>query len=283
MDSCHAPARGRRRGSAAGSCQVSMIPTVSGSGPGFSTHHSKTPTGRALDSRSPAMTGLELLADEADAEDARARTSATPAGTARGTCRRPRAASSPRRAATSGRSVDRTVAGPAAARPPDEDREAVRGDRREAVPPDLEMPAREVAAVRPPDAPRPEPADRDPGPRAVVDHRQVDPRMAGLGAGQAHRPAPGDGRDVRPGRPRASLVDPGHDDAAHERPLGQEEDDDRHGHRHQRGRLDERRLGRVQRVVLLDADRQRLQLRLARRGTAAARRSRSRRRRSGTG
>ena len=35
---------------------------------------------------------------------------------------------------------------------------------------------------------------------------------------------------------------PGHDDAAHERPLGEEEDDDRHGHRHERGRLDQRRL-----------------------------------------
>ncbi len=40
-----------------GSAHESISPTVSGSGPGFSTHHSKTPTGRALDSRSPAITG----------------------------------------------------------------------------------------------------------------------------------------------------------------------------------------------------------------------------------
>ena len=56
--SCQAPASAGWRGSAAGSAQLSMIPTVRGSGPGFSTHHSKAPTGSALDTRSPAMTGL---------------------------------------------------------------------------------------------------------------------------------------------------------------------------------------------------------------------------------
>ena len=40
-----------------GSAQVPRSPTVSVSVPGFSTHHSKTPTGSALRSRSPAMTG----------------------------------------------------------------------------------------------------------------------------------------------------------------------------------------------------------------------------------
>ena len=42
--------------------------------------------------------------------------------------------------------------------------------------------------------------------------------------------------------------------------LRQEEHHDRHGHRHQGGRLDERRLRRVERVVLLDRDRQGLEL-----------------------
>ena len=60
----------------------------------------------------------------------------------------------------------------------DEHREAVRGDRLEAVLADLEVPARGVATERPPDAPRAEAADRDPGPLAVVEHRRVDPRMA---------------------------------------------------------------------------------------------------------
>ena len=45
------PAPGR------GSAQVKRSPTVNGSGPGFSSHHSRTPTGRALDSRSPPITG----------------------------------------------------------------------------------------------------------------------------------------------------------------------------------------------------------------------------------
>ena len=88
---------------------------------------------------------------------------------------------------------------PVAARTPDEDGEAIGRHGREGVLADLEVPAREVATVRPPDAPRAETADRDPGIGAVVDHRQVDARVAGLGAGQAHRTLPGDARDLRPG------------------------------------------------------------------------------------
>ena len=65
-----------------------------------------------------------------------------------------------------------------------------------------------------------------------------------------------------PKRIGSLLLDAGHDDAAHECPLGEEEHDHRDGHGHQCGGLDERGLRNVQGVVLLDGDRQRLQLRL---------------------
>ena len=105
--------------------------------------------------------------------------------------------------------------------------------------------------------PVPEPADRDAGPRRR--RRSSAGRRAGgrrRGTGSAHRPRRQatlrDRRRVAMAPVDRSLLDPGDDDAAHERPLGEEEHDDRHGHRHQRGGLDQRRLGRVQRVVLLD-------------------------------
>src|SRR5262245_1597298 len=60
-----------------------------------------------------------------------------------------------------------------------------------------EVPAGDVAAEGRADAPRAEAAHRDPGPLAVVEHRPVDPRPADVGAGEAHRPPPGDGGDRR--------------------------------------------------------------------------------------
>ena len=63
---------------------------------------------------------------------------------------------------------------------------------------DLEMPARDVASERPPDAARPEPADRHAGPLAVVDHRHVDPRPADVGQGTPIGAPPGDLGDGGP-------------------------------------------------------------------------------------
>ena len=109
------PPRGAGRGggrtrAANGSAQVNRSPTVNGSGPGFSTHHSKTPTGRALRSRSRAMTGRQLLADEAHA----ARTSGSNACHARGNSAwyvpPPTGRSQPHAGSSAGRSADRTVA-----------------------------------------------------------------------------------------------------------------------------------------------------------------------------
>ena len=137
------------------------------------------------------------------------------------------------------RSPSRVVA------PADEDREAVRRDRLERVLADLEMPSGEVAPMRPPDAAGPQPADRDAAPRTVIDHRGRHLRPAGVGAGQADRPTPCDVGDPR-GRSvgHGSLLDAGDDDAAHECPLGEEEDHDRHRDRHDRAGLDQRDSGR---------------------------------------
>ena len=59
------------------------------------------------------------------------------------------------------------------------------------------MPAREIAAMGPPDRSGPEPADRDAAPRTVVDHRQLDarPGRALVRHPEARRQAYSDGRD----------------------------------------------------------------------------------------
>ncbi len=80
----------------------------------------------------------------------------------------------------------------------DEQREAVGHDRLEPVMADIEVPAREVATERPPDAAGAQPSDGDPGPFAVVDHRHVDPWPSDVGARLADRSSPGDVRDDRP-------------------------------------------------------------------------------------
>ena len=74
------------------------------------------------------------------------------------------------------------------------------------VPPDLEVPARDVAAERAPDAPRPQPADRDARPLAVVDHRAGHPRPADRRHGDADPAAPRHVGDGRPRRCRAPVV-----------------------------------------------------------------------------
>src|SRR6185437_4593203 len=78
----------------------------------------------------------------------------------------------------------------------DEDGEAVRGDRPEGVPADLEMPARDIAAIGRPDAAAAEAAERDARPLAIVDHR-ADARAAAVGEGEPDGSRPGDVRDPR--------------------------------------------------------------------------------------
>ena len=181
----------------------------------------------------------------------------------------PTGRSQPHAGRSAGRSADSTVARdavrPARRRPRTRRRRPARDGAA-----DLEVPAGGVATVRAPDAPRAEPADRDAGEFAVVDHRDVDARVADVRRTgrrcRAARRRSGSSASRAPRSRRAparSLLDAGDDHAAHERPLRQQEDDDRHDHRHQGRGLDERRLRRVQRVVLLDPDRQRLELRLA--------------------
>src|SRR5207247_2072482 len=100
--------------------------------------------------------------------------------------------------------------GPRAVRPAHEEREAVGRNRLEPVLPHLEVPAGGVATVRPPDAPRPEAADRDTGELAVVDHRPCDSWMAHVGAGHADAPPPRLTRDLGPGGalpPRGGRLD----------------------------------------------------------------------------
>ena len=125
-----------------------------------------------------------------------------------------------------------------AVRRPDVDREAVDGRGPEPVRSDFQVPAGEVAAECPPDAPGTEPADGDAGPLTVVAHGRRHPWMADVGAGEPDRATPCIARD----------------DGWR---------GDRDGHRHERGRLDERRLRDVEGVVLLDRDGQRLEVGLA--------------------
>ena len=95
--------------------------------------------------------------------------------------------------------------------------------------------------------PVPEPADRDAGPRPVVDHRQVDPRpRRRLGSRRRAAATSAAAGMLASGRHADRLLlDAGDDDAAHERALGEEEDR-RPGTAivMQRGGLDQRRLGR---------------------------------------
>ena len=143
------------------------------------------------------MTGDSCSPTRRTPRTSRARTPATPAGTARGTSRRRPAGSSPTSGSSAGRSADRTVARDAV-RAADEQREAVGRDRLVAVAADLEVPARGVAAVRPADAPGAEAADRDAGELAVVEDRQVDAGVPDVVARDADAAPPGGGRDGRP-------------------------------------------------------------------------------------
>ena len=68
-DSCQAPAGAGVVGSAAGSCQVNMIPTVSGSGPGFSDPPLEDADRQGAGLEVPGDDRAQLLADEADAKD----------------------------------------------------------------------------------------------------------------------------------------------------------------------------------------------------------------------
>ena len=68
--SCRRPGAGPELGPPGGSAQLNRSPTVSGSGPGFSTHHSNTPTGKRAPIEVAGDDRRELLAGEAhrDAE-----------------------------------------------------------------------------------------------------------------------------------------------------------------------------------------------------------------------
>ena len=256
--SCGRPGAIPASGPPGGSAQVARSPTVSGSGPGFSTHHSKTPTGRALRSRSPADHGRKLLADEPDAE--RLGLERLPGPREEGVVRpaADRAGPSPRpagRRRAVARRTGRWRARSRPARPTNSEKPSAATGSKRCWPTSRCQRAASPRNVRPM-LPVPEAADRHAGPLAVVDHRLVDPRLPDVRAGHADRPPPGDRRDRRPvelarrrvrrlaGPPlrgrssRPSLLDPGHDHAAHERALGEEEDHDRDGHRHQGRRLD---------------------------------------------
>src|SRR5689334_3817528 len=67
------------------------------------------------------------------------------------------------------------------------------------------MPARDVAAERPPDAAGAQPPDRDAGPLAVVDHRARDPRMPHALARHADPARPGHLGDPRPRGPASTA------------------------------------------------------------------------------
>ena len=177
------PARRPWAGPPGGSAQVASSPTVSGVGPGVLDPPLEDPDRQGAPLEVPGDDRRQLLADEPDAEDRRVRTSATPAGTARGTSRRRPAGPSPTRAAPPRAEAPRGRSPGRPSGPPDEQREPVGRDRPERVPPHLEVPARDIAAERAPDAAGAEPADRHAGPLAVVDHRQVDPRWPTSGQG----------------------------------------------------------------------------------------------------
>jgi hypothetical protein len=88
-------------------------------------------------------------------------------------------------------------------------REPVGCDGLEAMLAHREVPAREVATERAPDAPRAETADRHAGPLAVVDHRLVDPRMADVRARHADAAAPRLSGDARPVEGGGNVGRPG--------------------------------------------------------------------------
>ena len=213
------------------------------------------------------MTGRQLLADEPD----RRGPSGSNVCQARGKSAVVRAAAdrqvpAPRRQRVRAAASDRTwLARPPSARSTNSENPSAATGSKRCRPTSRCQRAKSPRCVRPM-LPVPRPPIGTPPQRAVVDHRRVHPRTARRSAyGYADAPPPRGRRDPASGRRvRPSLVDAGHDDAAHERALGEEEHDDRHRHGHQRRRLDERGLRHVQRVVLLDGDRQRLQLGLAR-------------------
>ena len=219
-----------------------------------STTRRRRPAGRSR-SRSPPMTGLSCSPTRRDAEDLRLERLPRPREQgvigAAALGQRP----SPRPAAPRAGASDRTVAAPSPpGRPTWIEKPSRRPARSACFPTSRCQRATSPRCVRPM-LPVPSPPIGTPAHVAVVDHRLVDARVADVRARAAPiGRAPGDaGIPAGRGGPRGrSLLDAGDDDAAHERPLGEEEDDDRDGHRHERGGLDQRRLGRVQRVVLLD-------------------------------